>query len=200
MATNWVNARGRSKWVPNLAEGSASFMIFHASKLQGAFEIHLEPKPDERGFFARTWCQKEFEAHGLNPSFSQCNVSFNARRGTLRGIHYQSLPYAEAKVVRCTKGAIYDVVVDLRPDSPTFKDWIAVLLTATNRHMVYVPEGCGHGFLTLEDATEVFYQMSQFYNAESARGVRWNDPALQIHWPDKVHVISERDRDYPDFE
>jgi len=175
-------------------------MIFHASKLPGTFEIHLEPVSDERGFFARAWCQKEFEAHGLNPSVAQCNVSFNARRGTLRGIHYQSPPYAESKVVRCTKGAIYDVVVDLRPDSPTFKDWIAVLLTATNRHMFYVPEGCGHGFLTLEDATEVFYQMSRLHNAESARGVRWNDPAFQIDWPDKVHVISERDRDYPDFE
>jgi dTDP-4-dehydrorhamnose 3,5-epimerase len=175
-------------------------MIFRETKLPGAFEILLEPKRDERGFFARTWCQKEFEAHGLNPRLAQCNVSFNTRRGTLRGIHYQAPPYAETKVVRCTKGAIYDIVVDLRPDSSTFKDWIAVLLTATNRCMVYVPEGCGHGFLTLEDESEIFYQMSEFYSAESARGVRWDDPAFQIAWPEKVEVISERDRTYPNFE
>jgi dTDP-4-dehydrorhamnose 3,5-epimerase len=175
-------------------------MIFHETKLPGAFEIHLEPIADERGFFARTWCQKEFEAQGLNPRLAQCNLSFNARKGTLRGIHYQAEPYPETKIVRCTRGAIYDVVVDLRPDSPAFKKWIAVVLTASNRHMVYVPEGCGHGFLTLEDETEIFYQMSEFYNAESARGVRWDDPAFQIAWPEKVEVISERDRTYPDFE
>jgi dTDP-4-dehydrorhamnose 3,5-epimerase len=175
-------------------------MIFHKTKLPGVFEIYLEPKADERGFFARAWCEKEFAAHGLNPRLAQCNVSFNTRKGTLRGIHFQSPPYAEAKVVRCTKGAIYDVLVDLRPQSPTFKGWIAVVLTATNRHMVYVPEGCGHGFLTMEDETEVFYQMSEFYNAESAGGVRWNDPAFQVAWPGKVEVISERDRTYPDFE
>jgi dTDP-4-dehydrorhamnose 3,5-epimerase len=174
-------------------------MIFQETKLQGAFEIHLEPKSDERGFFARAWCQKEFEAHGLNPRLAQCNVSFNKRRGTLRGIHYQAAPYAESKLVRCTKGAVYDIVLDLRPDSPTFTEWIAVDLTAANRSMVYVPEGCGHGFLTLEDETEVFYQMSRFYEAKSARGVRWDDPAFRIAWPEKVEVISERDRTYPNF-
>ena len=147
-------------------------MIFHETKLPGVFEIHLEPHPDERGFFARSWCQQEFESHSLNPKVVQCSVSFNARKDTLRGLHYQAAPYSEAKVVRCTRGALYDVVVDLRPQSPTFKAWIAVVLTATNRHMVYVPEGCAHGFLTLEDETEVFYQMSEFYHAESARGVR----------------------------
>jgi dTDP-4-dehydrorhamnose 3,5-epimerase len=130
----------------------------------------------------------------------QCNISFNARKGTLRGIHHQAAPYGETKVVRCTRGAIYDVVVDLRAQLPTFKEWIAVVLTADNRTMVYVPEGCAHGFLTLEDASEVFYEMSEFYDAESARGVRWDDPSFQIAWPGKVEVISERDRTYPNFE
>jgi dTDP-4-dehydrorhamnose 3,5-epimerase len=174
-------------------------MIFQETKLQGVFEIHVEPKPDERGLFARCWCQQEFESHKLNPKLVQCSVSFNARKGTLRGIHYSAPPYAEAKLVRCTRGAIYDVVVDLRPESATFKDWIAVVLTADRRNMIYVPEGCGHSFLTLEDEAEVLYQMSEFYNAESARGVRWDDPAFRIAWPEKVQVISERDRTYPDF-
>jgi dTDP-4-dehydrorhamnose 3,5-epimerase len=175
-------------------------MRFHKTKLSGVFEIHIDRKPDERGFFARTWCQKEFEAHGLNSRLVQCSVSFSAQKGTLRGIHYQVAPYAETKVVRCTGGSIYDVVVDLRVQSPTFKDWIAVVLTAESRNMVYVPEGCAHGFLTLEDESEVFYQMSEFYNAESARGVRWDDPAFQIAWPEPVEMISERDRTYPNFE
>jgi dTDP-4-dehydrorhamnose 3,5-epimerase len=175
-------------------------MIFHETKLARVFEINLELNSDERGFFARSWCQKEFEDQGLNPKVVQCSVSFNARKGTLRGIHYQDAPYPEAKLVRCTKGAIYDVVVDLRPQSPTFKDWIAVVLTAEKRNMLYVPEGCAHGFLTLEDETEVFYQMSEFYHAEASRGVRWDDPAFQIVWPGKVEVISERDRTHPNFE
>jgi len=175
-------------------------MIFRDTKIPGAFEIHPEPILDERGFFARTWCRKEFEAHGLNPQLVQCSVSLSTRRGTLRGMHYQAAPFAEAKLVRCTRGAIYDVAVDLRPQSPTYKAWTAVTLTAENRHMLYVPEGCAHGFLTLEDASEVFYQMSEFYNAESARGVRWDDPAFEIAWPEKLQVISERDRSYPNFE
>ena len=129
----------------------------------------------------------------------QCNVSFNKRAGTLRGIHYQIAPWAETKVVRCTRGAIYDVVLDLRPESATFKGWIAVVLTADKHNMVYVPEGCAHGFLTLEDESEVFYQMSEFYSAGSAQGVRWDDPAFQVAWPRKVAMISERDRNYPDF-
>lgn len=174
-------------------------MIFHSTKLPGVFEIHLEPKADERGFFARSWCQKEFESNGLNPRLVQCNVSFNTHKGTLRGMHYQAAPYAEAKLVRCTRGAVYDVALDLRPHSPTFKHWVAAVLSAANRRMLYIPEGCAHGFLTLEDETEVFYQMSKFYNAESGRGVRWNDPAFQIAWPGDVEVISERDRTYPDF-
>jgi dTDP-4-dehydrorhamnose 3,5-epimerase len=175
-------------------------MTFHETKISGVFEINLKLNSDERGFFARSWCQKEFEDQGLNPGVVQCNVSFNARKGTLRGIHYQDAPHQEAKLVRCTKGSIYDVVVDLRQESATFKDWIAVVLTADKHNMVYVPEGCGHGFLTLEHETEVFYQMSEFYDAELSRGVRFDDPAFQIVWPDKVEMISERDRTYPNFE
>jgi dTDP-4-dehydrorhamnose 3,5-epimerase len=175
-------------------------MTFHETKLAGVFEIALDLNSDERGFFARSWCQKEFERQGLNPKVVQCNISFNVRRGTLRGIHYQDAPCPEAKLVRCTKGSIYDVVVDLRPASATFKDWIAVVLTAEKGNMLYVPEGCAHGFLTLEDETEVFYQMSEFYHAELSRGVRFDDPAFQIAWPDKIEVISERDRTYPNFE
>lgn len=175
-------------------------MTFQESKLPGAFEILLEPKADERGFFARTWCEREFEAHGLEPKLVQCSLSFNRRTGTLRGMHYQAQPYAEAKLVRCTRGTIYDVVLDLRPESHTYKEWIAVVLTADERNMIYVPEGCAHGFLTLADDTEVFYQMSEFYSPESARGVRWNDPAFQIDWPAAIEVISDRDRTYPDFD
>jgi dTDP-4-dehydrorhamnose 3,5-epimerase len=174
-------------------------MTFHETKLQGVFEIRIEPLRDERGFFARSWCQTEFKAHGLNPALVQCNISFNGRKGTLRGMHYQLAPYAEAKLIRCTRGAIYDVIIDLRRESPTFKQWVSVVLTAEKRNMAYVPEDCAHGFLTLEDDTEVLYQMSQFFSAESARGVRWDDPAFRIAWPHEIAVISERDKNYPDF-
>jgi dTDP-4-dehydrorhamnose 3,5-epimerase len=175
-------------------------MTFHETSLAGVFEIRLERMADERGFFARTWCQREFETQGLNPRLVQCSVSFNTRKGTLRGIHYQAVPCPETKLVRCTRGAIYDVVIDLRRQSPTFRHWIGIDLTASNRHMLYIPEGCAHGFLTLEAETEVFYQMSEFYRPELARGVRWNDPAFNVVWPSVVEVISERDRNYPDFE
>jgi dTDP-4-dehydrorhamnose 3,5-epimerase len=175
-------------------------MEYHESKLSGVFEIRIEPIEDERGFFARTWCQKEFEERGLNSPLVQCSLSFNSKKGTLRGMHYQAAPFAETKLVRCTQGSIYDVVIDLRAQSPTFRNWISVVLDAKKRNMVYIPEGCAHGFLTLEDGSEVFYQMSQFYNAGSARGVRWDDPTFRIAWPEKVTVISERDRTYPDFE
>jgi len=175
-------------------------MMFRGTKIPGVFEISLELKRDDRGFFARSWCQKEFEDHGLEPKLVQCNISLNTRKGTLRGMHYQAPPFPETKLVRCTQGAVYDVVLDLRPQSPTCREWIAVTLTAENRNMVYVPKGCAHGFLTLQDDTEVFYQMSEFYDANSARGVRWNDPAFRMVWPEKVEVISERDRIYPDFE
>lgn len=175
-------------------------MIFQETKLQGVFEIHLELRHDERGFFARSWCEKEFAEHGLNPRLVQCNISFNTHKGTLRGMHFQAPPFAEEKLVRCTKGKLYDVVVDLRPQSPSYKKWVGVELSESNRHMLYIPEGCAHGFLTLEKETEIFYQMSEFYNAESARGVRWDDGAFGIQWPEAVKVISERDRTYPDFE
>lgn len=169
------------------------------TKLPGVFEIDIEPHLDERGFFGRSWCQKEFDNSNLNSRLVQCSVSFNKRKGTLRGIHYQAEPFPETKLVRCTMGSIYDVVVDLRPKSRTVGEWIGVELTAANRHMIYVPEGCGHGFLTLEDNAEVFYQISEFYHPELARGVRWNDPALAIFWPVPVEVISERDRSYTDL-
>jgi dTDP-4-dehydrorhamnose 3,5-epimerase len=174
-------------------------MIFAETKLKGAFIIQPEKLEDERGFFARTWCKRELEAHGLNPNLVQCNISFNKKGATLRGMHHQAAPHEEAKLVRCTMGAIYDVIIDLRPDSRTFKQWISVELTAENRKMIYIPEGFSHGFMTLDDNTEVFYQMSEFYAPDCARGVRWNDPAFDIVWPGDVTVISEKDNQYPDF-
>jgi len=174
-------------------------MIFTETRLKGAFVIELEKVQDERGFFARTWCQLEFGKHGLNPRLAQCSVSFNHRRGTLRGMHYQITPHQETKVVRCTKGAIYDVIIDLRPDSPTFTQWVALELTSENRQMIYVPEGFAHGFQTLADNTEVFYQISEFFVPEHARGVRWNDPTFAIHWPQDHCTLSDRDKTYPDF-
>jgi dTDP-4-dehydrorhamnose 3,5-epimerase len=173
-------------------------MIFTETKLKGAYIIDLERHPDNRGFFARTWCLREFEQHGLNPRLVQCNISFNAKKGTLRGMHYQTKPSEEAKLVRCTMGSLYDVMIDIRPESPTFKQHVGVELTSDNRRMLYVPEGFAHGFLTLEDNTEVFYQMSEFYSADHSRGYRWDDPAFAIQWPADLRVISDRDRTYPD--
>lgn len=167
--------------------------------LKGVFIIEPERLEDERGFFARTWCRRVFEEHGLNSQLAQCSISFNRTRGTLRGMHYQEKPYEEAKLVRCTHGMIYDAVIDLRRCSSTFKRWIGLELTADNHRMLYIPEGFAHGFQTLEEHTEVFYQMSQFYAPDYAKGVRWNDPAFDIRWPADVSVISERDRSYPDF-
>lgn len=174
-------------------------MIFAKTILNDAFIIDIEKKEDDRGFFARSWCQREFEAHGLNPNLAQCNVSFNPKKGTLRGMHFQVKPYEEAKLVRCTRGSLCDVIVDLRPDSPTYKKHLSVVLTSENRRMLYVPEGFAHGFLTLDDDTEVFYQISEFYRLESQRGFRWDDPAFAIAWPAEVRLISERDRSYLDF-
>jgi dTDP-4-dehydrorhamnose 3,5-epimerase len=174
-------------------------MIFKETNLNGAFIIEPEIIADERGFFARTWCAREFETHGLTPNLVQCNISFNKQKGTLRGMHYQVVPHEEAKVVRCTMGTIYDVIVDLRPNSPTYKQWVSVEISFENRRMLYIPEGFAHGFLTMEDDTEVFYQMSEFYAPECARGVRWNDPAFNITWPFGVTVISEKDAQYPNF-
>jgi dTDP-4-dehydrorhamnose 3,5-epimerase len=175
-------------------------MIFRETKLPGVFELHLDEKHDERGFFARTWCEQEFRDHGLNPRVVQCSISFNQKKGTLRGVHYQAAPHGEDKLIRCTHGGIYDVALDMRMGSPTFKEWIGRELTAANHHMLYVPKGCAHGFITLHDQTEVLYQMSEVHHPESARGLRWNDPAFGIAWPNRVEVISDRDRTYPDFE
>ena len=174
-------------------------MVCRETTLPGVYGIELEHLTDARGFFARSWCRDEFARNGLNPNLQQCSISLNTRKGTLRGMHFQAEPFAEAELVRSTRGAIYDVALDLRPTSPKFRQWIAVVLTAEKHNMLYVPEGCAHGFLTLQDDVEVFYQISEAYHPEGSRGVRWDDPAFQIVWPDKVEVISERDRAYPDF-
>jgi dTDP-4-dehydrorhamnose 3,5-epimerase len=174
-------------------------MIFKETRLQGAYVIEFEPIEDERGSFGRAFCRNEYEKHGLNPRVAQCNISFNKAKHTLRGMHYQTKPHEEARLVRCTRGRIYDVILDLRPDSPSFKQWFAVELTAENRTMLYVPEGFAHGFQTLEDETEIFYQMSESYAPRHARGVRWNDPAFGIQWPAREPILSERDRSFPDF-
>ncbi len=175
-------------------------MKFHETPLNGACIIEMDKIEDERGFFARAWCQTEFLQHGIIPDLVQCNVSFNPKRNTLRGLHYQVKPHEEAKLVRCTQGAIYDVIVDLRPESPSFKRWFAVELTARNHRSLYIPGGCAHGFQTLVDNTEVFYQMSTVYCPEAARGLRWNDPLFQIEWPPcAARLVSDRDRNYPDF-
>ena len=174
-------------------------MVFTETPLKDVFCIEPERREDARGFFARTWCRKEFLEHGLNAGLVQCSVSFNTRKGTLRGLHYQAAPHGEAKLVRCTRGSIYDVALDLRPDSPTFLRHVAVVLSSENHAMLYIPEGCAHGFETIEPDTEVFYQMSEFYDPECARGVRWNDPAFGIEWPVKEPTMAERDRQYPDF-
>ena len=174
-------------------------MIFFETKLAGVFEVLPELRRDERGFFARTWCQKEFEDRGLSGKLVQCSTSFNLRRGTLRGLHYQIAPFSEAKLVRCTMGAIYDIALDLREDSPTFLQWHGTALNSCDRRALFIPEGCAHGFLTLENDSEVFYQMSESYHPEAARGVRWDDPTFKILWPYPVNVISERDRTLPNF-
>lgn len=175
-------------------------MIFTEAVLSGAFVIEPEPHEDARGLFARTWCQREFQARGLETRMAQCSTSFNKRKGTLRGLHYQVAPAAETKVVRCTRGSLYDVIVDLRPGSPTFLRHIGIVLTADNRKMLYVPSGCAHGFQTLEDDTEIFYQISEFWTPEHARGVRWDDPLFAIAWPDDQRTIIERDLQYSDFQ
>lgn len=174
-------------------------MIFTPTVLQGVFIIEQERSEDERGYFARTWCLREFKARGLNHRLAQCSTSLSRKQGTLRGMHYQTAPHMEDKLVRCIRGSVYDVVVDLRPDSPTYCRWTAAELTEESWKMVYVPAGCAHGFITLRDNTEVFYQISEFYTPAAVRGVRWNDPAFGIHWPVEITVISERDRSYPDF-
>ena len=175
-------------------------MIFVELALKGAFLIEPERLEDERGFFARTFCAAEFAARGLRATIAQCNVSYNRRRGTLRGLHYQAPPDEEAKLVRCTRGAAYDVIVDLRPGSATFRHWVGVELSAENRKMLYMPEGFAHGFQTLVDGTELFYQMSTAYVPGAARGIRWDDPDLAIEWPPvAARVISPRDLALPTY-
>ena len=174
-------------------------MRFQETELAGAFIVDLEKYEDERGFFARSWCQQEFEAYGLNPRTVQCNVSFNKAKGTLRGMHYQAAPRAEAKLVRCTRGFVFDVIIDLRPESPTYKKHVSAMLSGENYRALYVPEGFAHGFQTLENNSEVFYQMSEFYSPKHQCGFRHNDPAFGIQWPIGATVISDRDRNYPDF-
>lgn len=215
-------------------------MIFKETKLKGAYIIEIEPIEDNRGFFARSFCQKEFEKHGIDMSIVQCNISYNKKKGTLRGMHYQANPYEEAKIVSCTSGAIYDVIIDLRRDSPTYCQWVSVELSAESREqtamsressahrspltfytahssqltahslsrspltahyrMLYIPKGFAHGFITLEDDSTVYYQMSEFYAPGYGRGVRWNDPVFRIEWPDEISIISDQDKTYQNFE
>jgi dTDP-4-dehydrorhamnose 3,5-epimerase len=175
-------------------------MIFQETSLEGAYMIGLEKRGDERGFFARAFCQKEFAAHGLTTQLAQVNFSQNARKGTLRGMHYQLAPRADTKVVRCFRGAIFDVILDLRRDSPTFGRTYSAELTAHNARMMYIPKGFAHGFITLADDTEVLYLVDDFYAPEYERGIRWDDPKFAIPWPAQPGVISEKDRNYRDFD
>jgi dTDP-4-dehydrorhamnose 3,5-epimerase len=174
-------------------------MIFEATRIPGLVIVDLERHTDDRGFFARSWCAQEFAAAGLPDRLVQCSVSWNTSRHTLRGMHWQAAPHGEAKLVRCTGGALLDVVVDVRPGSPTYLDHFAVELSSTNRRAMFIPSGLAHGFLTLADETEVLYQMDAFYVAEASQGARWDDPAFAIDWPAVPAVISDRDRTYPDF-
>lgn len=174
-------------------------MIFAETSLPGAYIIDLQQIDDERGFFARSYCQQEFNARGMKSSVAQCNISFNKKKGTLRGMHFQSSPKAEAKLVRCTQGKILDVIIDLRPESQTYCRWVAVELSSENRRSLYIPEGFAHGFQTLEDNSEVFYQMFEFFSPEHASGVRWNDPAFGVDWPLKSPTMSVKDQSYPNY-
>jgi dTDP-4-dehydrorhamnose 3,5-epimerase len=171
-------------------------LILTETPLAGAFVLDVERLEDERGFFARTFCGDELRAHGLESNVAQCSVSFNRARGTLRGLHYQDAPHEEVKIVRCTRGAIWDVVVDLRRHSDTYRRWTAIDLTADNRRALYIPRGMAHGFITLSDDSEVFYMMGNRYVEGAARGIRWDDPAFAIHWPLAPTVMSDRDRTY----
>lgn len=170
------------------------------TKLKGAFVIDPEKLIDKRGFFARTWDKKKFEEMHLNPRIAQCSISFNRKKGTIRGMHFQESPYEEDKLVRCTRGKIYDVIIDIRSNSKTFKQWIGVELSAENYKMLYVPAGFAHGFQTLEDDTEVFYQISEYYHPDCSRGIKWNDEAFVINWPFEPSIISEKDLSFKPFE
>jgi dTDP-4-dehydrorhamnose 3,5-epimerase len=179
---------------------SFTSMRFEAAPVDGAWIIELEPHVDERGFFARSYCAQEFALHGLPTSFPQSNLSRNTGAGTLRGMHFNTSAHAESKVVRCTQGAIHDVIIDLRVSSPTYRDWFAVELTAASGRALFVPEGFAHGFLTLVDSTDVEYQMGSSYQPDAARGLRWDDPEFGVVWPHEPVVISRRDAEYPDFD
>ncbi len=173
-------------------------MIFTETRLKGAYSIDIEPHEDARGFFARVWCRKEFEQRGLATDLAQCSVAYNRRKGTLRGMHYQQAPHAEIKLVRCTKGAVYDVIIDLRPESETCRQWVGVDLTEDNHRTLYVPEGFAHGYITLKDDTELFYQMSDFYVPGAGAGVRWNDPVFGIEWPEIGDImVADKDQTWP---
>lgn len=174
-------------------------MRFTPTPIPGAYLVDIQPAEDERGFFARTYCEDEFRGNGLESHFAQGSIAFSKRKGTLRGFHYQRDPHAEVKLIRCTRGAVYDVVIDLRPHSLTFRQWFPAELTAGNRRMLYIPKGLAHGYQTLDDDTEISYQMSDPYHPEAAAGVRWDDPAFAVRWPLDVTVISEQDRSWPDF-
>ncbi|MGH8717719.1 MAG: dTDP-4-dehydrorhamnose 3,5-epimerase [Burkholderiales bacterium] len=174
-------------------------MIFTETRLKGAFIVDPELKSDDRGFFFRTWCRQEFNAHGLDVRLAQCSGVFNKKKGTLRGMHWQAAPRAEAKLIRVISGGVYDVIADLRPQSATYLQWVSLELNSDNRRMLFVPTGFAHGYLTLTDDTELFYQMSEIYSPECARGFRWNDPAFAIDWPGEALAISERDLKFPDF-
>lgn len=175
-------------------------MIFKETELEGAFVIEFQPMFDNRGLFARAWCQKEFEDHGLISDFVQANVTFSHKRGTLRGLHYQIEPHEEVKLVRCTRGAIFDVIIDLRPGSSTYGRWIATDLCAENRRMIYIPAGFAHGYQILEDDTEVYYQVGQFYAPRYERGIRWDDPAFGINWPiSDPLILSDKDKSWSPY-
>lgn len=171
-------------------------MTLEETSIAGAFLVQPVPSEDDRGFFARIWCEDEFARHGLNPNVAQASMSYNRTRGTLRGMHWQAPPHEEAKLVRCTAGAVFDVIADVRPDSPTYLCWRAFILSRRNRRMLYIPEGVAHGFQTLEDDTELAYQMSCPYHPESSRGLAWNDPMFGIHWPIPDPILSPKDRSY----
>jgi len=175
-------------------------MRFTETLVTGAYVVEPEPRGDERGFFARLWCQAEFAEHGLDATFVQCNSSFSPGRGTLRGLHYQISPFQEVKLVRCVRGAIFDVLVDLRRDSATYLRWFGIELSERNRRMLYVPAECAHGYLTLEENSEVIYPVSQFYRPEAERGIRWDDPLFRIEWPETgARTISAKDQAWPDY-
>jgi dTDP-4-dehydrorhamnose 3,5-epimerase len=174
-------------------------MIFTETKIKGAFVVDITPNTDDRGFFSRSFCRKEFDAQGLSPCVAQCNISLNHKRGTIRGMHFQSSPHEEAKLVRCTRGEIFDVVVDLRPDSSTHTQWVGVRLDDRNHRMLYVPPGCAHGFQSLTDDAELMYQVSEYFAPSHAFGYRHDDPAFGIEWPLPLTVISQADRSWPPY-